>query len=587
VRILVAALLAVAGTLAGEEKPSPAPLPPIEIPLGASPTVDGRSLPDEWKDAVRQADPAMTVYLKHDGLVLYVACDCPFAFTGSEAVYLLLDADGSGSPTPAGDDLQLSYSPYSLLRLPWIESRGDGRSWVAVPDPSGWTAKASTASPERLQVEFAVSLARLGPGEHPEARVGILMTGALSLACPGQANLYTPSSWSVVRLAGGVESEPARRLPQSKADLFDLKDRLPRAKEAREAFEAARVRQEELVKRQEPPKTQAEAVALRQGVEAAVQGYARAVSLDPDNPILQFARGSFHVMLGDLETARQSLEAAYTLAPGVSRIASRLYEISVQSNGYARALELAEAEVARRGDRPDGYLMRGQIRMALQDLDAAVADLARAGTFTLDSRTGRMADAILDQAKALQAAWTAEAAARKRDEAKGDLPRAEIVTERGRIVVELFEDDAPNTVANFLSLAEGRFFDGMRFHRVLGDFMAQAGDPFSRNPEEPRIGSGGPGYRIQTQTGERHHWRGTLSMANAGKDTDGSQFFITVKPVPHLDGKHAVFGRVLEGQDVVERLKPWDLITSIRVLRKREHPYTIEKLEGPPPDPRP
>ena len=255
----------------------------------------------------------------------------------------------------------------------------------------------------------------------------------------------------------------------------------------------------------------------------------------------------------------------------------------MQTNGYARALELAEVEVARRGDHPDGYLMRGQVRMALQAPDGAVADLAKAGTFPLDSRVGRMADALLAQAKALQAAWPAEAGARQRDDAKGDLPRAEILTERGRILVELFEDDAPNTVANFVSLAETKFFDGTRFHRVLGDFMAQAGDPFSRNPEEQRIGSGGPGYRIKTQTSDRRHWRGTLSMANAGKDTDGSQFFITVKPVPHLDGKHAVFGRVLEGQDVVERLKPFDLIQSVRVLRKRAHPYAPEKLEGPPP----
>jgi len=137
---------------------------------------------------------------------------------------------------------------------------------------------------------------------------------------------------------------------------------------------------------------------------------------------------------------------------------------------------------------------------------------------------------------------------------------ATIETSRGNIEVALFAADAPKTVNNFVFLARDGFYDGVKFHRVISNFMIQGGDPTG-------TGMGGPGYKFEDETsGNPHrHQTGTLSMANAGPNTNGSQFFITHAPQPHLDGKHTVFGQVISGQDVVNSIKQGDEIKTITV----------------------
>ncbi len=121
-------------------------------------------------------------------------------------------------------------------------------------------------------------------------------------------------------------------------------------------------------------------------------------------------------------------------------------------------------------------------------------------------------------------------------------------TNQGDIAVELYDDDAPKTVDNFLSLARKGFYDGVIFHRVIPDFMIQGGDPTG-------TGSGGPGYTFEDEFNEHPVARGALAMANAGPNTNGSQFFIvTAESCPWLDGKHTVFGRVTDGMDVVDAI---------------------------------
>ena len=130
---------------------------------------------------------------------------------------------------------------------------------------------------------------------------------------------------------------------------------------------------------------------------------------------------------------------------------------------------------------------------------------------------------------------------------------ARFKTERGEFVVELFADDAPLTVENFVNLARSGFYDGTTFHRVIPGFMAQGGDPTG-------TGRGGPGYQFGDEFSprRRHDAAGVLSMANAGPGTNGSQFFLTFGPTPHLNDRHTVFGRVTEGMEVVRSIRERD-----------------------------
>ncbi|MBD3278530.1 MAG: peptidylprolyl isomerase [Candidatus Aegiribacteria sp.] len=138
--------------------------------------------------------------------------------------------------------------------------------------------------------------------------------------------------------------------------------------------------------------------------------------------------------------------------------------------------------------------------------------------------------------------------------------RVTIETDRGDIELELYPEYAPKTVNNFVFLAEEGFYDGVTFHRVISDFMIQGGDPTG-------TGRGGPGYKFQDefQGNPLKHEKGVISMANAGPNTNGSQFFITHGPQPHLDGRHTVFGKVLEGQDVVDSIVQGDKMLKVTV----------------------
>ncbi len=138
--------------------------------------------------------------------------------------------------------------------------------------------------------------------------------------------------------------------------------------------------------------------------------------------------------------------------------------------------------------------------------------------------------------------------------------RAEMQTNKGLIELELYPQYAPKTVNNFVFLARAGFYDDVRFHRVISNFVIQGGDPTG-------TGSGGPGYRFEDEVlnNPLKHETGTLSMANAGPNTNGSQFFITHSPQPHLNGRHTVFGKVTNGMDVVNTIRQGDKITALTI----------------------
>jgi cyclophilin family peptidyl-prolyl cis-trans isomerase len=202
------------------------------------------------------------------------------------------------------------------------------------------------------------------------------------------------------------------------------------------------------------------------------------------------------------------------------------------------------------------------------------------------TRIWQLANQYQQQLPTIRQAWTKEAKIRAAEAQADDLPRVKLTTNRGEIVVELFENEAPQATANFLTLVKRGFYDGVVFHRVLPGFMAQGGDPTGS-------GSGGPGYNIRCECYQpdfRKHFRGTLSMAHAGRDTGGSQFFLTFVPTSFLDGRHTAFGRVIEGMEVAASLKRIDpqggrsvepdRILKAEVVRDRGHAYDFARLPG-------
>lgn len=152
------------------------------------------------------------------------------------------------------------------------------------------------------------------------------------------------------------------------------------------------------------------------------------------------------------------------------------------------------------------------------------------------------------------------------------MKKAQINTDEGNMKVEFYFDDAPNTVANFIKLSEEGFYNGLRFHRVIPNFVVQGGCPFSRDINDRRVGTGGPGYKINCElTGNnQYHDRGVLSMAHAGRNTGGSQFFIchSRENTSHLDRQHTCFGKVYEGLEVIDKIKQGTLINEIIIFEE-------------------
>jgi cyclophilin family peptidyl-prolyl cis-trans isomerase len=289
-------------------------------------------------------------------------------------------------------------------------------------------------------------------------------------------------------------------------------------------------------------------------------------------------------MIPELRTAGMN---AYAAAPQQDRELERflvtILEDDMKFDRYEEAAVLSQTLLDNGCERDEVYRDAGMAALAINDYDTAERCLKKAEDEA--ALTGKAAD-LYPQLEQYKAYWEEEKQIREEEAAAGDLPRVKISTTAGDMVVELFENQAPETVGNFISLVESKFYDGLTFHRVLENFMAQGGCP---NGD----GTGGPGYQIFCECNRddyRKHFRGTLSMAHSGTDTGGSQFFITFLPTPHLNGRHTAFGRVVEGMDVLAKLqridpdaegdKPEpDKILKMEVLRKRDHEYKPNKVQ--------
>ncbi len=248
---------------------------------------------------------------------------------------------------------------------------------------------------------------------------------------------------------------------------------------------------------------------------------------------------------------------------------------------YEDAIGIGKLLIEHNYPKNEVYALAGVAAFATNDFDLAEKFLKTAQEKGAIDQVGLQ---YLNEIPNYRQLWAEEQKLRTAEAEADDLPRVLLKTNQGDITIELFENEAPNTVANFISLVEKKFYDGIVFHRVLGGFMAQGGDPTG-------TGSGGPGYYIECECdneNHRKHFRGVLSMAHAGRDTGGSQFFLTFVPTAHLNGQHTVFGRVVEGMDVLSRLKridpsqssgvDKDKIISAEVVRKRDHEYLPKTL---------
>ena len=285
---------------------------------------------------------------------------------------------------------------------------------------------------------------------------------------------------------------------------------------------------------------------------------------------------------------RQAAREAYLEAPNADRELSRflikLIADDIKQDDYPSAKELAQVLVAGESEQRNLFDLAGIAAFGTNDFEMAEEMLKKAEASGLISEAGGKYLRSLPDAKAT---WVVEQELRQAEVEADDLPRVKLTTTAGDIVIELFENEAPETVGNFISLVEKGFYDGLTFHRVLQGFMAQCGCP---NGD----GTGGPGYKIYcecTNENHRNHFAGSLSMAKeTARHTGGSQFFITFVPTPYLNGMHTVFGRVIEGMETLPKITKIDpeksintksptTITKAEVLRKRDHEYRPNKVK--------
>lgn len=286
-----------------------------------------------------------------------------------------------------------------------------------------------------------------------------------------------------------------------------------------------------------------------------------------------------------LKIAETAYAADSSSFPELDIFVTEVLEIYLLNDNYEKLYQLLRPMFSKKFSKklPDIYNVAGITCFALNLYDQAEKYFTLAEKYKVLSENGKTYRDLIPHYKML---WAREKTLRSQDSARKDLPQILISTSKGDITVELFENEAPNTVANFISLAEKGFYDNSLFHRVIPGAVAQCGAPLD-NP------NGGPGYTIPDElkisgTTARPFLRGTLGMVNNGPNTAGSQFFITFMPMKELDGKYTAFGRVINGMDVLadlQRIDPNspdpmiepDSISSMLILRKRPHEYIPKK----------
>ena len=402
--------------------------------------------------------------------------------------------------------------------------------------------------------------------------------------------------------ANGEEAKAvdAQQLEQAKAafsaKFTEYKAALAEIEKLQAEFQSA-----DAAKRDKLNSTMAAQVAHAQSlingmVEAGEAVYRAAPNKDPDITKFLFAVAEYYTIgrqAGPGAASPRNPDDVFYPIDGGGQYERALPIIKLLIDGGAPHKELyvygfLSAFMTNDYDLAQTYMTKVKETNALQNI-ADVADRGEKG----EPQAGQMKDVIhlvsvcVNKFDEYRALWAKESKIREAEAKANDLPRVKLTTTKGDIVIELFENEAPQSTANFLTLVKQGFYTNSPFHRVLPSFMAQGG---AKTDE----GQGGPGYTIKCECYRpdyRRHFRGTLSMAHAGKDTGNSQFFLTFVPTPHLNGMHTAYGRVIEGMEVLGDLqrrspdhqpnapKP-DRIIKAEVVRERPHEYKFDKLPG-------
>ncbi len=608
---LLLALGAERGPLAAEE-PAGAPAPagaapaPLGVPAGHGLVLDGKPEEPAWSGALTlSADPLDVpppppgaqrvrlepqVRLLHQAGLLWIGLHLDEDPGMGMGLRLLAGPEGLGSAAGA---VGVVYAP--------LELRGPR---LSVRSPAGLTraevrarAQADTRSSGRWSLELAVPLADLG-AVAPAGRLRLALaidsrTNNVGSAAPAGALLAAPAGWALLAPAADAWSagEPPEAAPLLAEDALDA-GRVALWREFQQGQVAG-----------VPPGGSA---AAREHVERHLLAPLRGIEARrPDLlPYLRWVEGQLRISLGDVEQAERCYREALAVMPGCREAAFELHvkllarafaeglpsepsDYDAASSRLAAELRAAQGPYAREGL----SLARGLLLYKRGDFQEAVAHLE-----PLARRYPHDAEATfnLERARRAPVDWAQEQLLRKGEDARGDQPRVRLTTTRGDVVLELFEDDAPNTVRNFVWLCEHGFYDGTAFHRNVPFFGLQGGDPFTKEGADPRwAGVGGPGYALATEPGTKERrrgaWRGTVLMASHDRDGEGSQFFLVTGTARHLDGQVSVFGRIVEGQGVVDALVEGDRLVSTAVVRRRPGTvYRPTSLSGEPaPAPRP
>jgi peptidyl-prolyl cis-trans isomerase B (cyclophilin B) len=472
------------------------------------------------------------------------------------------------STASAADAFSFAFMPMDLRSARWTARgpRGTGRAVYRV------RGALSLADPATSRMEVAIPLADLElPSPDAPLRlalaIGTRTPDTISWA-PAGASFQGPATWALLAApSGGWGTAPAvDAAPLAAEDAAD------------ERRMAAWRKHLEGRQRGLPSGTPEQRIAAAQAI--LLDPLDEVLAARPDLALAHYLKGDILRQLGRPEEALAEARRALAVTPGL-REAKFLHLTAFaaaftekrpgEPSDYAGAVARLDeaAKTAADAYEKDGIdLARGSLLHKRGDFAEAIALLEPlVERYPFHPEPAGM----LQMARKFAGYWPTEQGFRTRDQQKGDLPRVRIATTKGPIVVELFEEDAPNSVKNFVWLASQGFYDGSLFHRHVPFFMSQGGDPYSRDAAtRGRAGIGGPCYTIATEVTGRKPFRGVLAMARFHRpDTEGSQFFLTTGTAAHLDGEYTVLGRVVEGLEVLDSLVQDDRMDKVEVLRTR------------------